>query len=121
MLAFVLCLGLTPCAYAGSSPFNDVAPGFWAYDAILETYSDGVMTGTASGVFSPVCYYMDLLTGVNEQGTFAPKGLVNCAQTAVIYARPKKAISTMGTGTPGTPGTTNPGTTAPGTHFPRRS
>ena len=220
LLAFVLCLGLTPCAYADSSPFNDAAPGFWAYDAILETYSDGVMTGTASGVFSPsgklnmaqfvtvltrafynddvvnstregawpnqnydaaekhnllagltrwgggvevtrevmtqmmynvmadkgvalpddsdiqmtiskipdfaavdssygtaaaVCYYMDLLTGVNEQGTFAPKGLVNCAQTAVIYARPKKAISTMGTGTPGTPGTTNPGTTAPGT------
>ena len=45
LLAFVLCLGLMPCAYADNNPFNDVAPGFWAYDAILETYNDGVMTG----------------------------------------------------------------------------
>ena len=53
LLAFVLCLGLMPCAYADNNPFNDVAPGFWAYDDIMETYNDGVMTGTASGVFSP--------------------------------------------------------------------
>ena len=33
LLAFVLCLGLMPCAYADNNPFNDVAPGFWAYDA----------------------------------------------------------------------------------------
>ena len=220
LLAFVLCLGLMPCAYADNNPFNDVAPGFWAYDDIMETYNDGVMTGTASGVFSPsgklnmnqfftvltrafynddvvnstwegawpnqnldaaekhnlfngivswrgemevtreimaqmmynvmvdkeivlpndseiqmtiskipdfatvdssygtavaVCYYLDLLSGVNEQGTFAPKGLINRAQTSVIYVRLKKAISTLGTGIPGTPGTTNPGTTDPGT------
>ena len=207
LLAFVLCLGLIPCAYADNNPFNDVAPGFWAYDAIMETYNDEVMTGTAPGVFSPsgnlnmaqfvtvltraffnddvvnstregawpnqnydaaekhnlfagltrwggdvevtrevmaqmmynvmidkgtvlpndseiqmtiskipdfaavdssygtavaVCYYLDLLSGVNEQGTFAPKGLVNRAQTSVIYVRLKKAISTLGTGVPGT-------------------
>ena len=207
LLAFVLCLGLMPCAYADNNPFNDVAPGFWAYDAIIETYNDEVMTGTAPGVFSPsgnlnmaqfvtvltraffnddvvnstregawpnqnydaadkhnlftgltrwggdvevtrevmaqmlynvmvdkgtvlpndseiqatinkipdiaavdgnyrtavaVCYYLDLLSGVNEQGTFAPKGLINRAQTSVIYVRLKKAISTLGTGVPGT-------------------
>ena len=220
LLAFVLCLGLMSFAYADNNPFNDVAPGFWAYDAIMETYNDEVMTGTAPGVFSPsgnlnmaqfvtvltraffnddvvnstregawpnqnydaadkhnlftgltrwggdvevtrevmaqmlynvmidkgtvlpndseiqmtiskipdfatvdssygtavaVCYYLDLLSGVNEQGTFAPKGLINRAQTSVIYVRLKKAISTLGTDVPGTPGTTNPGTTDPGT------
>ena len=223
LLAFVLCLGLIPCAYADNNPFNDVAPGFWAYDAIIETYNDEVMTGTAPGVFSPsgnlnmaqfvtvltraffnddvvnstregawpnqnydaaekhnlfagltrwggdievtrevmaqmmynvmvdkeivlpndseiqmtiskipdfttvdssygtavaVCYYLDLLSGVNEQGTFAPKGLINRAQTSVIYVRLKKAISTLGTDVPETPGTTTPGTTTPGTTGP---
>ena len=49
-----------------------------------------------------VCCYPDLLSGVNKQGTFAPKGLVNRAQTAIIYARLKKAISTLGTGIPDT-------------------
>ena len=225
LLTFVLCLGLMPCAYADNNPFNDVAPDFWAYDSILETYNDGVMMGTGTDengnkVFSPsgklnmnqfftvltrafynddvvnstwegawpnqnldaaekhnlfngivswrgemevtreimaqmmynvmvdkgvvlpndseiqmtiskipdfatvdssygtavaVCYYLDLLSGVNGQGTFAPKGLINRAQTSVIYVRLKKAISTLGTGVPGTPGTTNPGTTDPGT------
>lgn len=69
-----------------------------------------------------VCYYLDLLSGVNPQGTYAPKGLINRAQTSVIYVRLKKAISTLGTSvpettTPGTttnPGTANPGTTNPG-------
>ena len=70
------------------------------------------------GAAVAVCYYLDLLSGVNEQGTFAPKGLVNRAQTSVIYVRLKKAISTLGTGIPGTPGTTNPGTTDPGTTTP---
>ena len=228
LLAFVLCLGLMPCAYADNNPFNDVAPDFWAYDSILETYNDGVMMGTGTDengnkVFSPsgklnmnqfftiltrafynddvvnstwegawpnqnldaaekhnlfngivswrgemevtreimaqmmynvmvdkgvvlpnnseiqmtiskipdfatvdssygtavaVCYYLDLLSGVNEQGTFAPKGLINRAQTSVIYVRLKKAISTLGTGVPETPGTTNPGTTGPDTTTP---
>ena len=220
LLAFVLCLGLMPCAYADNNPFNDVAPDFWAYDAILETYNDGVMTGTASGVFSPsgklnmaqfvtvltrafynndvvnstregawpnqnyaaaekhnlfagltrwggdievtrevmaqmmynvmvdknvvlpndteiqatinkipdiaavdgnyrtavaVCYYWELLAGVDAQGTFAPKGVLNRAQTAVIYTRLKKAVSVLSTGTLENPGTATPDTTAPGT------
>lgn len=220
LLAFVLCLGLMPCAYADNNPFNDVAPGFWAYDAILETYNDGVMTGTASGVFSPsgklnmaqfvtvltrafynndvvnstregawpnqnynaaekhnlfagltrwggdievtrevmaqmmynvmvdksvvlpndteiqatinkipdiaavddnyrtavaVCYYWELLAGVDAQGTFAPKGVLNRAQTAVIYTRLKKAVNVLGAGIPENPGTATPDTTAPGT------
>ena len=220
LLACVLCLGLMPCAYADNNPFNDVAPGFWAYDDIMETYNDGVMTGTASGVFSPsgklnmaqfvtvltrafynndvvnstregawpnqnydaaekhnlfaglthrggdievtrevmaqmmynvmvdknvvlpndteiqatinkipdiaavdgnyrtavaVCYYWELLAGVDAQGTFAPKGVLNRAQTAVIYTRLKKAVSVLSTGTPENPGTTAPDTTTPGT------
>lgn len=222
LLACVLCLGLMPCAYADNNPFNDVAPGFWAYDAIMETYNDGVMTGTGGGAFSPagklnmgqfttilarafyadeittspddtlwwepayriayysnhnlfgevhniagntevtrevmaemmyrvmvdknvvlpndteiqatinkipdiaavdgnyrtavaVCYYWDLLAGVDAQGTFAPKGVLNRAQTAVIYTRLKKAVSVLGTGTPENPGTTPPDATTPNT------
>ena len=222
LLAFVLCLGLMPCAYADNNPFNDVAPGFWAYDDIMETYNDGVMTGTGGGAFSPagklnmgqfttilarafyadeiitspddtlwwepayriayysnhnlfgevhniagntevtrevmaemmyrvmvdksvvlpndteiqatinkipditavdgnyrtavaVCYYWELLAGVDTQGTFAPKGVLNRAQTAVIYTRLKKAVDVLSTGTPENSGTTTPDTTAPGT------
>lgn len=222
LLACVLCLGLMPCAYADNNPFNDVAPGFWAYDAIMETYNDGVMTGTGGGAFSPagklnmgqfttilarafyadeittspddtlwwepayriayysnhnlfgevhniagntevtrevmaemmyrvmvdknvvlpndteiqatinkipdiaavddnyrtavaVCYYWELLAGVDTQGTFAPKGVLNRAQTAVIYTRLKKAVGVLSTGTPENPGTATPDTTAPGT------
>ena len=222
LLACVLCLGLMPCAYADNNPFNDVAPGFWAYDDIMETYNDGVMTGTGGGAFSPagklnmgqftiilarafyadeittspddtlwwepayriayysnhnlfgevhniagntevtrevmaemmyrvmvdknvvlpndteiqatinkipdiaavdgnyrtavaVCYYWELLAGVDAQGTFAPKGVLNRAQTAVIYTRLKKAVSVLSTGTLENPGTATPDTTAPGT------
>ncbi len=222
LLACVLCLGLMPCAYADNNPFNDVAPGFWAYDAIMETYNDGVMTGTGGGAFSPagklnmgqfttilarafyadeittspddtlwwepayriayysnhnlfgevhniagntevtrevmaemmyrvmvdksvvlpndteiqatinkipdiaavdgnyrtavaVCYYWELLAGVDAQGTFAPKGVLNRAQTAVIYTRLKKAVSVLSTGTTENPGTTTPDTITPGT------
>ena len=222
LLACVLCLGLMPCAYADNNPFNDAAPGFWAYDAIMETYNDGVMTGTGGGAFSPagklnmgqfttilarafyadeittspddtlwwepayriayysnhnlfgevhniagntevtrevmaemmyrvmvdksvvlpndteiqatinkipdiaavdgnyrtavaVCYYWELLAGVDAQGTFAPKGVLNRAQTAVIYTRLKKAVSVLSTGTLENPGTATPDTTAPGT------
>ena len=222
LLACVLCLGLMPCAYADNNPFNDVAPGFWAYDAIMETYNDGVMTGTGGGAFSPagklnmgqfttilarafyadeittspddtlwwepayriayysnhnlfgevhniagntevtrevmaemmyrvmvdksvvlpndteiqatinkipdiaavdgnyrtavaVCYYWELLAGVDAQGTFAPKGVLNRAQTAVIYTRLKKAVNVLSTGTPENSGTTTPDTTTPGT------
>ncbi len=222
LLACVLCLGLMPCAYADNNPFNDVAPGFWAYDAIMETYNDGVMTGTGGGTFSPagklnmgqfttilarafyadeittspddtlwwepayriayysnhnlfgevhniagntevtrevmaemmyrvmvdksvvlpndteiqatinkipdiaavdgnyrtavaVCYYWELLAGVDAQGTFAPKGVLNRAQTAVIYTRLKKAVNVLSTGTTENPGTTTPDTITPGT------
>ena len=75
---------------------------------------DFATVDSSYGTAVAVCYYLDLLSGVNEQGTFAPKGLVNRAQTSVIYVRLKKAISTLGTDVPGTPGTTNPGTTDPG-------
>ena len=76
---------------------------------------DFATVDSSYGTAVAVCYYLDLLSGVNEQGTFAPKGLINRAQTSVIYVRLKKAISTLGTGVPGTPGTTNPGATDPGT------
>ena len=222
LLACVLCLGLMPCAYADNNPFNDVAPDFWAYDSIMETYNDGVMTGTGGGAFSPagklnmgqfttilarafyadeittspddtlwwepayriayysnhnlfgevhniagntevtrevmaemmyrvmvdksvvlpndteiqatinkipdiaavdgnyrtavaVCYYWELLAGVDAQGTFAPKGVLNRAQTAVIYTRLKKAVNVLSTGTTENPGTTTPDTITPGT------
>lgn len=223
LLAFVLCLTLLPSAYASNSPFNDVPPDHWAYDAIMEANNDGVMTGTASGVFSPssklnmnqfftvltrafynedvqnsirndtwpnrnydaaekhnlfngiaswrgdwevtremmaqmmynvmvdksvvlpndteiqatinkipdiaavdgnyrtavaVCYYWDLLAGVDAQGTFAPKGVLNRAQTAVIYTRLKKAVHVLSMGTPENPGTTTPDATTPDTAQP---
>lgn len=223
LLAFVLCLGLMPRAYADNNPFNDVEPDFWAYDAIMETYNDEVMTGTGGGAFSPtgklnmnqfitvltrafynedvknstvdgawpnqnfdaaekhnlfngitswrgdweatrevmaqmmynvmvdksvvlpngteiqatitkipdiaavdgnyrtavaVCYYWDLLAGVDAQGTFTPKGVLNRAQTAVIYTRLKKAVGVLSTGTPENPGTTTPDETTPDTVQP---
>jgi len=225
LLVAVIMLTFVPHVYANGSPFNDVLPDFWAYDAIVETYNDEVMTGTAPQTFSPdekldmaqfttilarafykdeltapgpdddwwapayriayyenhnlfgevhniasntqttrevmaemmyrvmvdkgavlpndaeiqmamnripdlasvdsnfrtavaVCYYLDLLTGVDANGTFAPKGVLNRAQTAVIYTRLKSAISLLSdTTNPGT--TTNPGvTTDPGTTKP---
>ncbi|MDE7243615.1 MAG: S-layer homology domain-containing protein [Oscillospiraceae bacterium] len=57
-----------------------------------------------------VCYYLDLLSGVDASGTFAPKGVLNRAQTAVIYVRLKKAVNTLSTGIPATPGTASPDT-----------
>ena len=53
LLALMFCLGLVPFASADNSPFSDVPSDHWAYDAVMETYNDGVMTGTATGVFSP--------------------------------------------------------------------
>ena len=53
LLALIFCLGLVPFASADNSPFSDVPSDHWAYDAVMETYNDGVMTGTATGVFSP--------------------------------------------------------------------
>lgn len=220
LLAFVLCLTLLPSAYASNSPFSDVPPDYWAYDAIMEANNDGVMTGTASGVFSPsgklnmaqfvtvltrafynedvqssirndtwpnrnydaaekhnlfagltrwggdmevtrevmaqmmynvmvdkgivlpntqelagtisnipdssaidaafqtavaTCYYWDLLSGTDASGSFSPKGLINRAQTAVIYTRLKKAVNVLSMGTPENFGTPTTNTTTPGT------
>lgn len=220
LLAFVLCLTLLPSAYASNSPFSDVPPDHWAYDAIMEANNDGVMTGTASGVFSPsgklnmaqfvtvltrafynedvqssirndtwpnrnydaaekhnmfsgltqwhaelevtrevmaqmmynvmidkgivlpntqelagtisnipdssaidaafqtavaTCYYWDLLSGTDASGSFSPKGLINRAQTAVIYTRLKKAVNVLSMGTSENPGTPATNTTTPGT------
>lgn len=221
LLAFVLCLTLLPSAYASNSLFSDVPPDHWAYDAIMEANNDGVMTGTASGVFSPsgklnmaqfvtvltrafynedvqnslqddtwpnrnydaaekhnlfsgltrwapdvevtrevmaqmmynvladnredmsavqvspsslavwapdsdsidpafraavgTCYFLDLLSGTDDYGTFAPKGLINRAQTAVIYTRLKKAVNVLSMGTPKNSGTPTTNTTTPGT------
>lgn len=223
LLAILLCLSLLPQAYASSVPFSDVPADHWAYDAIMETYNDGVMTGTAAGVFSPsgklnmnqfftvltrafynddvvnstwdgawpnqnldaaekhnlfngiaswrgdmevtrevmaqmmynvmvdknvvlpnaqelagtlsgipdsssvdtafqtavaTCYYWDLLSGTDANGSFAPKGLINRAQTAVIYTRLKKAVNVLSTGTPEQPGTTTPEISIPSTQEP---
>ena len=83
------------------STLNKIPDAFYVEDS----YRTGVAT----------CYYLELLSGINERGTFAPKGAVNRAQTAVIYVRLKKAISALSTGTTN-PGVTNPGTvTDPGT------
>lgn len=220
LLALALCLTLLPCAYASNSTFSDVPSDHWAYDAIMEANNDGVMTGTASGVFSPsgklnmaqfvtvltrafynedvqssirndtwpnrnydaaekhnlfsgltqwhaevevtrevmaqmmynvmvdkgivlpntqelagtisnipdssaidaafqtavaTCYYWDLLSGTDASGSFSPKGLINRAQTAVIYTRLKKAVNVLSMGTPENPGTPATNTTTPGT------
>lgn len=220
LLALALCLTLLPCAYASNSTFSDVPSDHWAYDAIMEANNDGVMTGTASGVFSPsgklnmaqfvtvltrafynedvqssirndtwpnrnydaaekhnlfsgltqwhaelevtrevmaqmmynvmvdrgivlpntqelastisnipdssaidaafqtavtTCYYWDLLSGTDASGSFSPKGLINRAQTAVIYTRLKKAVNVLSMGTPENSGTPATNTTTPGT------
>lgn len=220
LLAFVLCLTLLPSAYASNSPFSDVPPDHWAYDAIMEANNDGVMTGTGGGAFSPsgklnmaqfvtvltrafynedvqssirndtwpnrnydaaekhnlfsgltqwhaelevtrevmaqmmynvmvdkgivlpntqelagtisnipdssaidaafqaavaTCYYWNLLSGTDASGSFSPKGLINRAQTAVIYTRLKKAVNVLSMGTPENPGTPATNTTTPGT------
>ena len=73
LLACVLCLGLMPCAYADNNPFNDVAPGFWAYDAIMETYNDGVMMGTG--------------TDENGNKVFSPSGKLNMNQFFTVLTR----------------------------------
>lgn len=36
-----------------ASPFADVAPGTWYYDAVLYAYEHGLMSGTGEGQFSP--------------------------------------------------------------------
>ena len=83
------------------STLNKIPDAFYVEDS----YRTGVAT----------CYYLELLSGINERGIFAPKGAVNRAQTAVIYVRLKKAIGALSTGTTN-PGVTNPGTvTDPGT------
>ena len=53
LLAFALCLGLIPQAYAANGSFVDVPASHWAYNEIMEAYNDGVMTGTATRTFSP--------------------------------------------------------------------
>lgn len=223
LLAILLCLLLLPQAYASSAPFSDVPSDHWAYDAIQEAYSDGVMTGTAPEVFSPsgklnmnqfftvltrafynedvknstvdgawpnqnfdaaekhnlfngiaswrgdmevtrevmaqmmynvmvdknvvlpnaqelastlsgipdsasmdaafqtavaTCYYWDLLSGTDANGSFAPKGLINRAQTAVIYTRLKKAVNVLSTETTEQSGGTTPEISIPSTQEP---
>ena len=95
-----------------------VLPNDSEIQMIISRIPDFATVDSSYGTAVAVCYYLDLLSGVNEQGTFAPKGLVNRAQTSVIYVRLKKVISTLGAGTPETPVTTNPGTTNPGTTTP---
>ena len=53
ILVLLLIVGLAPKANASNSPFSDVPVSHWAYHEIMEAYNDGVMTGTAPGVFSP--------------------------------------------------------------------
>ena len=61
------------------------------------------------------CYYWDLLSGTDASGSFSPKGLINRAQTAVIYTRLKKAVNVLSMGTPENFGTPTTNTTTPGT------
>lgn len=82
---------------------------------------DSVSTDNRTAVAA--CYYLELITGMDAQGSFAPKGLINRAQTSVIYVRLKKAVNALsgiaitnpGATTPVTPTTpetpTDPGTT----------
>ena len=78
---------------------------------------NSVSTDNADAVAT--CYYLELITGMDQVGSFAPKGVMNRAQTAVIYTRLKVVINLLGgvevqkpstiPGTTTTPGT-NPGT-----------
>lgn len=40
-------------AVVPASPFADVAPGTWYYDAVQYAYENGLMSGTGEGQFSP--------------------------------------------------------------------
>lgn len=53
LLTILLCFGLTPQAHANNQPFDDVSPAFWAYDEIMEAYSDGAITGMGDRTFRP--------------------------------------------------------------------
>ena len=65
------------------------------------------------------CYYLELITGMDQVGSFAPKGVMNRAQTAVIYTRLKVVMNLLGgveVQKPSTiPGTTTTPGTSPGT------
>ena len=45
------------------------------------------------------CYSLGLITGIDNSGSFAPKGIMNRAQTAVIYIRLKDVVEN-GAGVP---------------------
>ncbi len=53
LLTLILCIGLPTPAYADSTPFVDMQPGHWAYDAVSEAYHDKVMAGVKESSFAP--------------------------------------------------------------------
>ena len=67
-LALCLCLGLAGPAWAAGPTFTDVPASHWAYDAIEDMSSRGVVAGFGNGRFGP---------GVN----------VTTAQFSVMLAR----------------------------------
>ena len=67
-LALALVVGIVPAHAADVSPFTDVPTTHWAYSYVREAYDDGVINGTAPGVFSP-------------------NGVLSAAEFSVILAR----------------------------------
>lgn len=81
----------------------------------FESVSDSMGNAVAT------CYGLGLIAGVDASGSFAPKGRMNRAQTAVIYVRLKQAVGEMSGESVSNPGvnpitplstpSTNPGDT----------
>lgn len=71
---------------------------------------------TENGDAVAACYYLELISGMDQVGSFAPKGVMNRAQTAVIYTRLKTVMNLLGGVEVQKPGTVPGTTTTPGTN-----
>ena len=53
LIIITLCFGLAVFAAAANSVFSDVPSGHWAYDAITDMASRGIVQGVGNGLFDP--------------------------------------------------------------------
>ena len=51
VLTTALLVGATSTAFASANPFSDVPRDHWAYDAVYQLFSDGVVEGYGDGTF----------------------------------------------------------------------
>jgi len=70
------------------------------FDSVSSITGDAVAT----------CYYLNLITGMDAEGSFVPRGNMSRAQTAAVYVRLKQAVGALNGNTTSQPG--NPGSAA---------